>query len=122
MSFYQPLVGAVLQCASSINSSVIAASEESASNSSILMCHIRSEAWNIMVSPESRCFEATLRTSSVGIAVFSGKEAINHAVSALNPQNSLRARICNLGASTCWGCVSYFSALLSVGEQKASSC
>ena len=122
MSLYQPLVGSVLQCASAINTSLIEASEESASNASILMCHIRSEAWNTMVSPESRCFEATLRTSSVGIAVFSGKEAISHAVSALNPQNSLSARICNLGASACWGCISYLSAFLSVSEQKDSPC
>ena len=122
MSFFQPLVGSVQQCTSAINTSVIRASEESASNSSILMCHIRSEAWNTMVSPESRCFEATLRTSCVGIAVFSGKEAINHAVSAINPKNSFGARICNLGASACWGYISYLSTLLSVIEQKDSSC
>ena len=122
MSFYQPLVSSVEQCLSSIDASVIRASQEPVSNSSILMCQTRSEAWNAIVAPESRCFEATLRTSCVGIAVLTGKEAISHAVSALNPRNSLCARICNLGASVCWGYVSYLSAVLSVSEQKDSSC
>jgi hypothetical protein len=109
MTFLQPLTAPIKQCFSAVLCSAIG---DQYPNASARLTAVQ----NAVTRPESRCFDAAVRTGCVGAGLLVGCESATFVIAALNPHQSAKVRLINLAVGTALGASAYWSVLKGISE------
>ena len=108
MTFLQTLTGPAHQCFSAVRNAVAGQYP----NASARLTAVQ----NAATRPESRCFDAALRTGCVGTGLLAGCGSLSCVIAALNPHQSAKVRLINLAVGTALGALAYGSVLKGISE------